>query len=118
MNRQIVIVLMTLVLGAVMWAGLGREDGATAPLTKLSFGMPTTPPNLVHIGPWVAKEQGFFVEEGLDVEINTFEGGIYVFRNVVSGSLDAGAGAGSAAVVSAAKKAGFKAIFAPAPKFS
>jgi len=118
MNRRVVIVLMNLVLGAVMWAGLGQADGATAPLTKLSFGMPTTPPNLVHIGPWVAQEQSFFVEEGLDVEINTFEGGIYVFRNVVSGSLDAGAGAGSAAVVSAAKKAGFKAIFAPAPKFS
>ena len=93
-------------------------SGASAPLTKLSFGYPTTPPNVIHITPWIAKEQGFFTDEGLDVEISTFEGGIYVYRNIVGGGLDAGGGAGAAAVVSAGKKAGFKAIYAPAPKFS
>jgi NitT/TauT family transport system substrate-binding protein len=79
--------------------------------------MPTTPPNLVHITPWVAKEQGFFKEEGLDVEITTFEGGVYVVRNVVSGALDAGGGAGAGAFVSVAKKAGIKLIYSTAPRF-
>ena len=117
MNRRVVIVLTALVLGAAMWGRTAGADAASAALTKLTFGAPTTPPNLVHITPWVAKEQGFFTEEGLDVEIITFEGGVYVIRNVVSGGLDAGGGAGSGAVVSAARKAGVKAIYAPAPRF-
>jgi len=118
MNRRLVMVLMVLILGAAISGRAAQAGEATGPLTKLTFGAPTTPPNLVHITPWVAKEQGFFVEEGLDVEITTFEGGVYVIRNVVSGSLDAGGGAGAAAIVSAAKKAGIKAIYAPAPRFS
>jgi len=118
MNRRLVMVLMVLILGAAISGRAAQAGDATAPLTKLTFGAPTTPPNLVHITPWVAKEQGFFVEEGLDVEITTFEGGVYVIRNVVSGSLDAGGGAGAAAIVSAAKKAGIKGIYAPAPRFS
>ena len=85
--------------------------------TKLKFGMPTTPPNMIHITPWVAQEQGYFREEGLDVEIVTFEGGVYVIRNVVSGAIDAGGGAGASVAVSAAKKAGIKGVFGQAPRF-
>jgi ABC-type nitrate/sulfonate/bicarbonate transport system substrate-binding protein len=91
--------------------------GSAQPV-KLRFGMPTTPPNMVHIGPWVAQEQGFFKEEGLDVEILTFEGGVYVIRNVVSGALDAGGGVGASLAVSVARKAGVKAIFGLAPRFA
>ncbi len=119
MNRRCAIWLMALMLGApAVWGSAGRASAASAAATKLTFGMPTTPPNLVHIGPWVAQEQGFFTDEGLDVEITTFEGGVYVIRNVVSGALDAGAGAGAATAVSIAKKAGIKAIYAPAPRFA
>jgi NitT/TauT family transport system substrate-binding protein len=118
MDKRIAIVLMALVIAPAVWATPAQAGEAKPPLTKLSFGAPTTPPNLVHITPWVAKEQGFFVEEGLDVEIVTFEGGVYVIRNVVNGSLDAGGGAGAAAIVSAARRAGIKAIYAPAPRFS
>jgi len=118
MEKRLLRTLTAAALGAALWASLVPAEGASAPLTKISFGMPTTPPNVVHITPWVAKEQGFFAEEGLDVEISTFEGGIYVYRNIVGGGLDAGVGAGAAAVVSAGKKAGFKAIYSPAPRFS
>jgi ABC-type nitrate/sulfonate/bicarbonate transport system substrate-binding protein len=110
-------VLIAFIFASTMWGTAAGAAEAKAPLTKLTFGAPTTPPNLVHVTPWVAKEQGFFTEEGLDVEITTFEGGVYVIRNVVSGALDAGGGAGAAAIVSAAKKAGIKAIYAPAPRF-
>jgi NitT/TauT family transport system substrate-binding protein len=109
--------LMVLIFGVALWGRAAQAGEAKPPLTKMTFGAPTTPPNLVHITPWVAKEQGFFAEEGLDVEITTFEGGIYVIRNVVNGSLDAGGGAGAGAIVSAAKKAGIKAIYSPAPRF-
>src|SRR3990167_9495929 len=110
-RRWLMVFVVVVLVGAALWL-----PGPAAPATKLSFGMPTTPPNMVHIGPWVAKEQGFFSEEGLDVEIITFEGGIHATRNVVSGALDAGAGAGGSVVVSVAKKAGIKAIYSPAPK--
>ena len=117
MDRRIAMVLVAFIFAPTMWKTAAGAAEANAPLTKLTFGAPTTPPNLVHVTPWVAKEQGFFTEEGLDVEITTFEGGVYVIRNVVSGALDAGGGAGAAAIVSAAKKAGIKAIYAPAPRF-
>jgi NitT/TauT family transport system substrate-binding protein len=118
MDRRGVIRLMALMLGGIVFWGSPATVSLAATATKLSLGMPTTPPNLVHITPWVAQEQGFFTEEGLDVEITTFEGGVYVIRNVVSGALDAGAGVGASVAVSVAKKAGIKAIFAPAPKFA
>jgi NitT/TauT family transport system substrate-binding protein len=106
-----------MLVGAALWGSAGQVDRASA-ATKFTLGMPTTPPNLVHIGPWVALEQGFFKEEGLEVEIITFEGGVYVIRNVVSGGLDAGGGVGASAAVSIAKKAGIKVIHAPAPRFA
>jgi NitT/TauT family transport system substrate-binding protein len=118
MDRRGAIGLLALALGGIGLWGFPATLSFAATATKLTLGMPTTPPNLVHIGPWVAKEQGFFADEGLDVEITTFEGGVYVIRNVVSGALDAGAGVGASVAVSVAKKAGIKTIFAPAPKFA
>ena len=113
MNRKWLAILIALG-AAALWA----RPGLTAGPIKVKFGMPTTPPNLVHVTPWVAQEQGFFKEEGLDVEISTFEGGIYVIRNVVSGALDAGPGAGASVAVSVARKAGIKAIYGMAPRFA
>lgn len=115
MHRWRLMTALILALGSVaLWA----RPSPVASATTLTFGMPTTPPNMVHLSPWVAMEQGFFKQEGLDVEISTFEGGIYVVRNVVSGSLDAGAGAGASVAVSVAKKAGVKAIYGLAPRFA
>ncbi|HEU5323288.1 MAG TPA: ABC transporter substrate-binding protein [Methylomirabilota bacterium] len=115
MARLWLLALAALVLaGPALWAGAGSAQ----PAMKVKFGMPTTPPNVVHIAPWVAKDAGLFAAEGLDVDISTFEGGVHVIRNVVSGSLDAGAGVGASVAVSAARKAGIKAIYSPAPRFA
>lgn len=114
MRMRWVTSLLVLVIGG---AGLLAASGSASQPIKVKFGMPTTPPNMIHISPWVAKEQGFFAEEGLDVDIATFEGGIYVVRNVVSGALDAGPGAGASVAVSIAKKAGLKGIYGLAPRF-
>ena len=115
MHRRSLVVLPALLLaGLALWTG----RGSTQQLIKLKFGNPTTPPNTVHIIPWVAKETGIFAEEGLDVEILTFEGGLYVIRNVVSGALDAGGGPGASIAVSIARKAGIKALVSPAPRFA
>ncbi len=106
-----------LAAGFCFAAWLGAAAAPAWAATKIRFGAPTTPPNMVHITPWVAKEQGFFAEEGLDVEITTFEGGIYVIRNVVSGAIDAGGGAGASVAVSVARKAGLKGIMGMTPRF-
>jgi NitT/TauT family transport system substrate-binding protein len=118
MNSRVMTGFLVLILVGIVSSITSAPPAFAAAATKLTLGMPTTPPNLVHIAPWVAKEQGFFTEEGLDVEITTFEGGIYVIRNVVSGALDTGAGVGASVAVSVAKKAGIKAIFGSAPRFA
>jgi ABC-type nitrate/sulfonate/bicarbonate transport system substrate-binding protein len=118
MDKRGVIRLIAIGLSVILLWGSSVSRSVAATPIKLTLGMPTTPPNLVHIAPWVAKEQGFFAGEGLDVEITTFEGGIYVIRNVVSGALDTGAGVGASVAVSVAKKAGIKAIYASAPRFA
>ena len=114
MTRRRFFLPATLLVAAALWNIPGDSAGAA---TKVSFGNPTTPPNLIHIPPWVAKEQGFFAEEGLDVELVTFEGGVYAIRNVVSGATDVGTGAGASVAVSVARKAGIKVIHGMTPRF-
>src|SRR5207302_9262091 len=55
---------------------------------KLVYGNPVTPPNMVHMAAYIAKNMGFFDEVGLDVEIKSFEGGIDALRGGLSGGLD------------------------------
>src|SRR6266550_1683725 len=51
---------------------------------KVVFGVPVTPPNVVHIPPYVAKELGFFTENNIEVEFVTFEGGTQTLRGSYS----------------------------------
>src|SRR5438132_13352706 len=50
----------------------------TNPTDKMQivFGGAVTPPNMVHLAPYVAKDMGFFDEVGLDVDMKSFEGGV------------------------------------------
>ncbi len=54
----------------------------------LTIVMPTTPPNLIHIPPWVALEAGFFAKYGLEVRILTVESGAVAMRSLVGGRGD------------------------------
>ncbi|HKA34187.1 MAG TPA: ABC transporter substrate-binding protein, partial [Candidatus Binatia bacterium] len=66
MSRQSLLAsLMTLVIVAL----LADATGAQAPGRKLVIGMPVTPPNLPHVGVYIAKELGYFDEEGINVEL-------------------------------------------------
>jgi ABC-type nitrate/sulfonate/bicarbonate transport system substrate-binding protein len=47
-----------------------------ASLRKVSLGVSTAPPNVVHTPPYVAKELGIFAKHCLDAEIVEFEGGL------------------------------------------
>lgn len=104
--------LAAAVTGAV---SLSAPNGASAQM-KLSVGMPTSPPNLVHMPMYVAQDLGLYKKEGLDVEILSFEGGVKSFRAMVSGDIDVGVGSGPFSIVGRSRGAKTKLILANAPK--
>jgi NitT/TauT family transport system substrate-binding protein len=77
---------------------------------KVVFGVPVTPPNVVHIPPYVAKEMNFFGEQNIDVELVTFEGGTQTLRGSVAGGLDITGTSSDPAIVAAARGAGTKVL--------
>ena len=50
--------------------------------------MPVIPPNFVHVMPWVAQEQGFYEEFGIEVEIVSLDTGVTALRGAEAGSAD------------------------------
>ena len=77
---------------------------------KIVFGVPVTPPNVVHLPPYIAKEMGFFGEQNIDVELVTFEGGTQTLRGSVAGGLDITGTSSDPAIIGAARGAGTKVL--------
>jgi NitT/TauT family transport system substrate-binding protein len=77
---------------------------------KVVFGVPVTPPNVVHIPPYVAKEMGLFNDLNIDVEFVTFEGGTQTLRGSVAGGLDITGTSSDPAIIGAARGAGTKVV--------
>jgi ABC-type nitrate/sulfonate/bicarbonate transport system substrate-binding protein len=77
---------------------------------KVVFGVPVTPPNVVHIPPYIAKEMGFFAESNIEVEFVNFEGGTQTLRGSVSGGLDITGTSSDPAIIAAARGAGTKVL--------
>jgi NitT/TauT family transport system substrate-binding protein len=84
--------------------------------TKLVLGMPVMPPNIVHMPVFAAADLGYFKDEGLDVEILGFEGGVKAFRAAVSGDVDIASGSGPFSLVGRSKGADTRIFLAPMPK--
>src|SRR5262249_57618673 len=61
---------------------------ATCSNKNVKIAVPVTPPNVVHLPPYVAMDLGIFKDEGLNVEIVRFEGGVGAFRAMAGGSVD------------------------------
>jgi NitT/TauT family transport system substrate-binding protein len=89
---------------------------AQAPRKKLTLAMAVTPPNLVHLPPYLAKDLGYFKEEGLDVEIISFEGGIGSLRALLAGQADLALTSGDPPIVARAKGAPIRLVYASAPR--
>jgi len=85
---------------------------------QLVFGGAVTPPSMVHLPPYVAKDMGFFDEVGLDVEIKSFEGGVGALRGGISGGLDIVATSSDPMFAAIQQGAPVKAIGTYAPKLS
>src|SRR6266550_5985651 len=78
-------VLILVFSAALTLAGIAK---AQAPRRTLVIGMPVTPPNLPHVGVYIAKDLGYFDEEGINLELAAFESGLQSLRGGVSGSVD------------------------------
>jgi len=85
---------------------------------KLVYGNPVTPPNLVHMAAYIAKDMGFFDEVGLDVEFKSFEGGVDALRGGLSGGLDVVGTSSDPLFAAVQQGAPVKAIGTYAPKLS
>jgi ABC-type nitrate/sulfonate/bicarbonate transport system substrate-binding protein len=103
MKRTLVVVLLI-----AMWFWLAPAGAQTK--RKVVFGVPVTPPNVVHIPPYVANDMGFFSENNIEVEFVTFEGGTQTLRGSVSGGLDITGTSSDPAIIGAAKGAGTKVL--------
>jgi NitT/TauT family transport system substrate-binding protein len=94
------------------WLAISLElTGAEAQTKhKVVFGVPVTPPNVVHLPPYIAKDMGFFSENNIDVELVTFEGGTQTLRGSVAGGLDITGTSSDPAIIAAARGAGTKVL--------
>ncbi len=91
-----------------LWLSLSPAEAQNK--RKVVFGVPVTPPNVVHIPPYVAKEMGFFAENNIEAEFVTFEGGTQTLRGSVSGGLDITGTSSDPAIIAAARGAGTKVL--------
>lgn len=88
---------------------------ATCAAKKVTIAVPVTPPNVVHLTPYVADSFGYFKDENLTVELIRFDGGVGSLRASASGAIDL-AGTSSEPVVDAiANGADVKIVYSYAP---
>ena len=104
-------------LAALPALALALPGAAQAQANKLTVGMPTTPPNVVHMPVLVAKDLGLYKKYGIDVEPIALEDGVKVYRAVLSGNLDVGMPPGAVTIIGRSNGAPVKAIVANLPKF-
>ena len=101
---------ITFILVACLGITLWFHPAEAQTKRKVVFGVPVTPPNVVHIPPYIAKDMGFFNDLNIDVELVTFEGGTQTLRGSVAGGLDITGTSSDPAIIAAARGAGTKVI--------
>jgi NitT/TauT family transport system substrate-binding protein len=84
-SRITIIVLFILILGAVGWY-FYRNSNKPTELKKVTISQAFQ--HLLYIGLYVAKDAGFFQEQGLDVNIETAGGDAQAFAALTSGKAD------------------------------
>ncbi|MGB9059561.1 MAG: ABC transporter substrate-binding protein, partial [Pseudolabrys sp.] len=84
---------------------------------KVVIGIPTSPPNIVHMPTIVAKELGLYKKAGLDVDIVSLGDGVKVYRALLAGNIDFGLTPGAPTIIGRSNGAEVKALSANLPKF-
>lgn len=95
---------------------LSLPGAAQAQSNKLIVGMPTTPPNVIHMPVLVAKDLGFYKKHGVEVETLALDGGVKVFRAMVAGSVDVAMAPGAVMLVGRSKGVPVKGVLGILPK--
>src|ERR1051325_3029520 len=85
--------------------------------TKITVGIPTSPPNIVHMPVIVAKELGLYKKAGLDVNIVSLGDGTKVYRALLAGNIEFGLTPGAPTIIGRSHGAAVKALSANLPKF-
>ena len=91
--------------------------GAANAQQKITIGIPTSPPNIVHMPVIVAKELGLYKKAGLDVDIVSLGDGVKVFRALLAGNIELGLTPGAPTIIGISNGAAVKALSANLPKF-
>ena len=106
-----------LMLAALAAGTLALPAASQAQSNKLTIGMPTTPPNVVHMPVIVANDLGLFKKYGVDVDIVPLDGGVKVFRAMLAGNLDIAQAPAATTTVGISKGSQVKVILATLYKF-
>ncbi|HYY54402.1 MAG TPA: ABC transporter substrate-binding protein [Candidatus Dormibacteraeota bacterium] len=123
--RVLAIGLVTAFIASACGGG-GAPGGATSPSPsaaakatcqskKVTIAVPVTPPNVVHLTPYVANELGYFKDENLTVELIRFEGGVGSLRASASGAIDLAGTSSEPVVDGIANGAEVKVVYSYAP---
>ncbi len=104
-------------LAVLAAAALTLPGAANAQANKLTVGLPTTPPNVVHMPVIVARELGLYKKYGVEVETVQLEDGVKVFRATLAGDLDVGMSPGAVTIIGISNGAAVKVVLATSNKF-
>ncbi len=88
---------------------------ATCPAKKITIAVPVTPPNVVHLTPYVADSFGYFKDENLTVELVRFEGGVGSLRASASGGITLAGTSSEPVIDGIANGADVKVLYSYAP---
>jgi ABC-type nitrate/sulfonate/bicarbonate transport system substrate-binding protein len=114
-------IVLAAVVAAACGGGTSATPAAVAPQKAVctnqtvKLAVPVTPPNVVHIPPYVALDMGIFKDEGLTVDISRFEGGVAAFRAMASGAVDLAGTSSEPFITAVSQGADVKAVFSYAP---
>ena len=115
LSSLFVVGLFAIGCGTAPAAATPAEKAAVCTNLTVKLAMPVTPPNVVHIPPYVAMDMGIFKDEGLTVEIAKFEGGVGAFRAMAGGSVDLAGTSAEPFITAVSQGAEVKAIYTYAP---
>lgn len=96
--------------------GASSAAPSQAALTPVRYGLPTSPPAISTVGAYWALENGFFEEEGLDVEIVPYPGSTTATRALLSRDADIVMTGGDSAYLAWQNGAPIKIISSPVSK--
>ncbi len=103
-------------VAAALAVGAACAAPGAATAQDFTVGMPTTPPNIVHMATILANDLGFYKKYGIDVKFVALDGGVKVYRAMIAGSLDIALAPGAFTITGVAKGAAARIVYVNTPK--